>query len=125
MSLHVDCAIDPSGCCLVGLQGRLDTHTSPLLASRLAALDPQRCTVQVLNLQKVDYISSAGVRCIFHAKKSASAAGACLLLIHLQPKVRKVLDIIKAIPEDHIFSSWEALEEYLVVKPSYVPLRSE
>ncbi len=57
--------------------------------------------------------SSAGLRSLFKAKKAASAKGGQFLIVHVQPSVQKVFDIVKALPSEGIFASIEEMDEYL------------
>ena len=113
MSLDIEIYKIENGRCRIELKGRLDTHTSQKLETSLAGLDPQELPVQILDMQNLNYISSAGLRCIFKAKKVVVAAGGRLLLVNLQPQVKKVLDIIKALPDRAVFSNNAELDEYL------------
>ena len=113
MSLSIESIKGESGRCQIELKGRLDTHTSPQLEAALAGLDGKEYPLQILDLKSLDYISSAGLRCIFKARKVAVAAGAEFLLVNLQPPVQKVVDIIKALPPHEIFAKTIDLEEYL------------
>ena len=91
----------------------LDTDTciflmrgdSPLLAAKVQSL--------VLDLAQLDYVSSAGVRSIFRARKLLAARGGTLVLANTQPQVQKVFDIVKAVPLSEIFRSVEEADAYL------------
>lgn len=100
MSLDIEILEGDDGRCQIELNGRLDTHTSPKLEARLAELNASNMSLQILDLRNLNYISSAGLRCIFKAKKELVATGGHMLLVNLQPQVRKVLDIIKALSQD-------------------------
>ncbi|MCG6117368.1 MAG: STAS domain-containing protein [Aquimonas sp.] len=67
----------------------------------------------VLDLAGLDYISSAGLRSVFKARKEALAHGHRLLVLGAQPQVQKVFDIVKAVPLSEIFASNEELDAYL------------
>ena len=113
MSLDIEIYKSENGRCQIELKGRLDTHTSQKLETSLASLDATELPIQILDMQNLNYISSAGLRCIFKAKKVVVAAGGRLLLVNLQPQVKKVLDIIKALPTTAVFVSNAELDEYL------------
>ena len=113
MSLDIEIYKSENGRCQIELKGRLDTHTSQKLETSLANLDAGELPIQILDMQNLNYISSAGLRCIFKAKKVVVAGGGRLLLVNLQPQVKKVLDIIKALPTTAVFSSNAELDEYL------------
>jgi anti-anti-sigma factor len=67
----------------------------------------------VLDLQELDYISSAGLRSIFRARKALGMRDGRVLVVNPQPQVQKVFDIVKAVPVREIFRSVEELDSYL------------
>lgn len=75
----------------LALEGRLDTLTAPELEAEISAMFP---TVQTLTLdmEKLDYISSAGLRVILKTQK-ALAQKAGLKLINVSDNVREVFEI--------------------------------
>jgi len=97
------------------LQGRLDANTyldfdgatQPLLTEL-----PQGATV-VLDLAGLDYISSAGLRSVARVRKVTRALGGHTLLLDPQPQVRKVFDIVKAVPVSEVFTGTAELDAYL------------
>lgn len=97
----------------VSLTGRLDTHTygdldealSPLLATQVQTLE--------LDLSGLDYISSAGIRSILKARKLLSPRGGRVVVTHPQPQIRKVFELVKAVPLSEIFTSTRELDDYL------------
>jgi anti-anti-sigma regulatory factor len=47
------------------------------------------------------------------AKKALKKNEGKVILVHLQPQVKKVFDIIKALPTMTVFTSIEELDDYL------------
>lgn len=113
MSLAIEIYKSDGGKCKIELKGRLDTNTASEFDERAAAVDHKEFPIQVVDLAKLDYVSSAGVRSLFKARKAAHEAGGQLLLVHPQPQVKKVFDIIKALPTTAIFTSHEEMDAYL------------
>lgn len=98
----------------VAIGGRLDTHTYAELDQALAPLlGNPAVTSLVLDLEGLDYISSAGIRSVFKARKAIEGRGGKVLVTHLQPQIQKVFDIVKAVPLSSIFSSVAEADEYL------------
>ena len=93
--------------------GSLDSNTSSILEDHLAGLRRDGATTVVLDLKNLTYISSAGVRVILVAKKAMKAAGGDVVLTNLQPQIRKVFDIIQALPSLNVFESVADLDRYL------------
>jgi anti-anti-sigma factor len=115
--MSLDIRIDPpaGGQQRVALAGRLDTHSFAQLDQQLAPLleaDPP-LSVLVLELGALEYISSAGIRSIFKARKALSAHGGKVLAVNPQPQIQKVFDLVKAVPMSEIFSSMAEADAYL------------
>ena len=56
------------------------------------------CTTLLLDMEKVSFLSSAGIRCILQVAKRAEDEGKTFQLTGLQPLVRKTLDIAGVLP---------------------------
>lgn len=98
----------------VRIGGRLDGSSHAELDRQLQPLlDDVAIQNLVLDLIGMDYISSAGLRSIFRARKALGLREGRVLVVNPQPQVQKVLDIVKAVPVDEIFSSVEELDSYL------------
>ena len=93
--------------------GSLDSNTSAILESHLAGLRTGGATAFVLDLKDLTFISSAGVRVLLAAKKAMKASGGDVALMNLQPQIRKVFEIIQALPSLNVFESVAELDRYL------------
>ncbi|WP_329742734.1 STAS domain-containing protein [Dyella sp. A6] len=97
------------------LNGRLDAVTyldfDTTVLPMMGEL-PQGVTV-VLDLAGLDYISSAGLRSVARVRKATRALHGHTLLLDPQPQVRKVFDIVKAVPVSEVFASTAELDAYL------------
>ncbi|MET7142234.1 STAS domain-containing protein [Xanthomonas sp. PPL139] len=111
LSLQIDPAQDKRQ--RLTLSGRLDTHTYQALDEALAPLLATPITTLVLDLSHLDYISSAGIRSIFKARKVLAARDGRVLVVNPQPQIRKVFDVVKAVPLNEIFTSVQELDNYL------------
>jgi len=67
----------------------------------------------VIDLAELEYVSSAGLRSLFRARKAMRTNGGFSLIVHAQPQVRKVFEIVKAVPVHEVFRSVEELDAYL------------
>jgi anti-anti-sigma factor len=98
----------------VTLRGRLDTLTAPQLERELAALlDSPEVTSLVFQLAALEYVSSAGIRCVIQAHKAMADRGGQVAIINPQPAVRKVFEIVKALPPEQVFASEAAFDASL------------
>lgn len=93
--------------------GSLDSNTYTILEDRLALIRKSNPRAIIFDLKGLTYISSAGVRVFVGIKKAMQAAGGTVALANLQPQIRKVFEIIQALPSLNIFESVEELDRYL------------
>ena len=89
MSLDVSTRVDRQGAKTVYVKGRLDTHTYRSLDEHLAREVGPADNTLVLDLAGLDYISSAGIRSVFALRKQLAARGGRVLVVNVQPQVRK------------------------------------
>ena len=75
----------------VSLTGRLDTVTAPELEKELEALYPEISEL-VLDMEKSDYVSSAGLRVILKAQKTMSPKGS-MVLAHVDDNIMEIFEI--------------------------------
>jgi anti-anti-sigma factor len=114
MSLLVTVEHTAEGRAQVAVSGRLDGSSYfELDRSLQPLLESRDTTTLVLDLSGVSYISSAGLRSIFKARKALGEREGRLLVVNPQPQVQKVFDIVKAVPVREIFRSVEELDVYL------------
>jgi len=112
MSLNI--VQDPAKPTTLALEGRLDTHTAPQLDDVLdRVLMSAGIKRLIFDLGKLEYLSSAGIRCFIRARKILEPQGGKVVIINPQPAVQKVLDIVKAIPPGGVFRSVAELDAYL------------
>ena len=76
---------------LLAIVGKLDTTTSPVLAQ---SIDEKIESIQdlVLDFEKLDYISSAGLRVLLNTQKKMNKRGS-LRLINVQESVMDILEM--------------------------------
>ena len=113
MSLSIEITPAGNGNQRVALAGRLDTHTYADLDEQLGPVLDSSIQSLVLDLAGLDYISSAGVRSIFKARKALATRGGKVVVVNPKPQIQKVFDVVKAVPLDEIFSSVEEADAYL------------
>ena len=113
MSLDIQILPPGNGSQRVVLAGRLDTHTYEDLDEKLQPLLTRQLHSLVLDLAALEYISSAGIRSIFKARKALGGHGGKVLVVNPQPQIQKVFDVVKAVPMNEIFSSTAEADAYL------------
>lgn len=79
------------GKALIKLDGRLDTITAPQFESEINAL-PADIKELVIDMEKLEYVSSAGLRIILFAQKKMSKVGA-MKIVSVCEAVMEVFEI--------------------------------
>ena len=113
MSLKVTSREKTIGTFIVKPSGTLDTNTYQILDNRINMLLEASPKMIVFDMEELDYISSMGVRSIARAKKELKKTDGQVVLLNLKPPIKKVFDIIKALPKEQIFNNLKELDEYL------------
>ena len=75
----------------LAVEGRVDTNTSPALQKAILEAF-QGAKLLKIDLEKVDYVSSAGLRAFLLGQKTAASKGAAMELHHVAATVKSVLD---------------------------------
>lgn len=75
----------------VSLEGRLDTTTAPQLDEELNTLLPGKTEV-VLDMEKLEYISSAGLRVLLSAQKIMNKQGE-MVIKNASEEVKEIFDV--------------------------------
>ena len=112
--MPLEIVAEPSNPSTLALVGRLDSSTAPELDAVLdRVLKNAPLPRLVFDLSRLEYLSSAGIRCFIRARKAIEPGGGRVAIVNPQPAVRKVLDIVKAIPAGGIFNNVAELDAYL------------
>lgn len=80
-----------NGCLTIALEGRLDTMTAPDLEAVIEKESPNASSL-VLDLAKLEYISSTGLRIVLKAHKLMKAKGG-MTVINTNESVMEIFDI--------------------------------
>lgn len=113
MSLNVLVNSRKTGVYVVKPEGRLDSETYSVLEKKMDSLMESATRVLILDMSDLNYISSAGVRVVLKAEKGLNASGGELMMANLKPQIRKVFEIINALPSLSVFKSIEEADAYL------------
>jgi len=76
----------------LSLEGRLDTTTAPGLEGTLKSALPEIAKL-TLDMKKLEYISSAGLRVILFAQKQMDKQNGELIVMHANESVMEVFEI--------------------------------
>lgn len=113
MSLLINRSIKCPGVLVLSVGGSLDANTSFRLEEEVN--DALQGTVRglIFDFELLEFISSAGIRIVLRTQKEIQQKGGLFMMVNLQPQIRKIFDIIKALPNIAVFASIEELEDYL------------
>lgn len=101
-----------NGITTVSIEGRLDTSSSDAAKAELDAMSAPSIKM-LMNLEKLEFISSIGLRIILMQAKEIKKQGGDLRLCGLQPVVKDVFNISGFNQILNIFdSSDEAIKEF-------------
>jgi anti-sigma B factor antagonist len=97
LTVTVDAAATPP---VIALAGELDPHTAPLLERAVAQLLAEGSTDLVLDLSRLAFVDSSGLRVLISAQRQLADQGGTLTLHTPSETVRRLLEITGLI--DHI-----------------------
>lgn len=75
---------------VIALEGRLDTNTAPEMEKELEAYYNKESFHIILNFEKLDFVSSAGLRVLLLMQKKANALKGKLVIEHVKPEIQEV-----------------------------------
>ncbi len=120
MSLEIEIHAEPHEGKRVSLIGSLDSSTANQLQEKIDHEIDSTIHMLIMDLKRLQFLSSAGLRVIFKTKKYMDSHEGRFMLLNLQPQVRKVFDIIKALEGMNVFKSEEEMDEYLTAMQNKV-----
>ena len=120
MPLTVKVEERAGGYVLLQPDGMIDATTYAILGAEVEKVLEKKPGLLIFNLERVEFVSSAGIGVVLGAEKVMKAHGGKALLVNLKPHVRKVFDIVRALPAQQIFGSIQELDRYLAEIQSQV-----
>ncbi|MFH0838626.1 MAG: STAS domain-containing protein [Candidatus Omnitrophota bacterium] len=113
MALDIQVQKKDKGVYIVSLAGNLDSATFQELEQKLKPILITSTKALMLNLEKLTYISSMGVSVILKAKKAMEEQKSDFAMMNLQPQIKRVFEIINALPSVRVFENMEEADAYL------------
>jgi len=104
----------------VSIAGSLDSNTAPQLQQSINAEINESVSTTIIDFKDLDFLSSAGLRVIFKTKKAMDNNGGKFLLVNLQPQIKKVFEIIKALDGMNVFKDQDEMDDYLAAMQNKV-----
>ncbi len=102
----------------IALDGQLDTITANDLDKSIQTSLTANTKTLIFNLQNLNFLSSAGLRVFAKARKTMKSRDGNVFFTNLTPQIKKVFDIVKAVPLSEVFVNEEELDAYLTVMQS-------
>ena len=112
MSLKVGVVKKDGGIFVLSSAGSIDTGTYLVLEKEIKSALASSAKVIVFDMKGVDYISSMGWNLLFQAKEEIEKEKGTIAIVNLNPRIEKVFDIIKILPQ-YYFSTMQEAENYL------------
>ena len=112
MTLEISVSKQDTTCYLEPI-GSLDTETYKMLEDKIDENLVSGIKVIVINMSGVEYISSLGLGALIASKKKIEEKGGMFMMTSLQPKIQKVIEVVKTLPGLNVFKSVEEADAYL------------
>ena len=87
--------VSPNSSNVLPLEGEIDLHVSPRVASRLQSLISSKPQQVVVDMSKVSYIDSSGLAVLIEGMQNVAAYGGKFSLAGLQESVRPIFEIAR------------------------------
>ncbi len=117
MSLEIEVTVRPhlSGltASVVRLIGVLDGHTSESAQKAFAILALDRPQTVIIDLERLRFLDSRGISVLLAARLELTKGGSNVFLTNPQRPIRRVLDVVRALPSIAVFGSMDELDAYL------------
>ncbi len=113
MSLEIVITPEANNGKRIAISGSLDSNTAPELQQSIDTELNDSISITIIDFRNLDFLSSAGLRVIFKTKKFMDNSGGEFLIVNLQPQIKKVFEIIKALDGMSVFKDQEEMDEYL------------
>jgi anti-anti-sigma factor len=112
MRVDVTAHKDKPGYFTVTPHGAIESESHAEFRTKITPLLVKTTKGIIVDMENVDYISSAGLGVLFSMKKFLMEGNNDLFFCHLKPQIQRLFDIVKALPRETIFTSLEEADEY-------------
>lgn len=97
----------------ISIAGSLDSNTAPELQQSIDDQIDDSVNTIIIDFKGLDFLSSAGLRVLFKAKKLMDGNDGNFIMVNLQPQIKKVFEIIKALDGMNVFKDQQEMDDYL------------
>jgi anti-anti-sigma factor len=120
MSLEILISSEENNGKRISIAGSLDSNTAQQLQQSVDDEIGDSIATVIFDFKELDFLSSAGLRVIFKTKKTMDNSGGKFLLVNLQPQIKKVFEIIKALDGMNVFKDQDEMDNYLAAMQNKV-----
>ena len=112
-SLEIKITSSEASSAILTVVGRVDSETSAEFIRLVKPLAEKRAFKLLIDMAGCHYISSAGVSAFFDLRKGIQKRQGVVSFCSLQPQIKKVFEIVKALPLECVFSNPAQADAYL------------
>ncbi len=105
--------VDTEWTAKIAVEGRLDANTSADFEKTMDSILSGPVDYLILDLAKLSYISSAGIRALMYVNKKIADNDGRVFCTNLQPQIAQVMEVIKQLPGLNVFQNDQEMDEYL------------
>ncbi|MBN3039710.1 MAG: STAS domain-containing protein [Candidatus Omnitrophica bacterium] len=114
MGLQVNIKEKNPGIFEIAIIGSIDSSTCPDLEKKVELVLSKAPQVIIFDLGAVTYITSMGLSLMVKTEKAIKEKGKSLIVVNIPHQIKKVFDVISALPSMNIFTSIEEADSYLL-----------
>ena len=113
MALEVNTTIKSPGIFVVAPTGSIDGADRGMLQEKIDSVLKQNPEMIIFDMEHADYLNSLGIRILVKTKNAMKQRGGKIAFINLQPQIRKVFEILNAMPAFKVFANIQEFDDYL------------
>jgi anti-sigma B factor antagonist len=98
----------------ITLSGQLDSETAPTLDKQIQKALVDSADIIILDMAMLKMITSAGVGVIMKTQTSLAKRGGELMMLNMQPQIKKVFEIVRLLPTLTVFENTQEMDNYLI-----------
>jgi anti-anti-sigma factor len=98
----------------ITLTGKLNTDTAPAFDNEVKKALMDGSNMIVLDMAALELITSAGVGAVMKAQTTLMQKNGELMMINMQPQIKKVFEIVRLLPTLRVFESTQEMDHYLL-----------
>jgi anti-anti-sigma factor len=96
------------------ISGTLDSETSAQFDQQIQQTIKGGTGIIVLDMAGLEMITSAGVGVIMKTQTTLAKRAGEVMMINMQPQIKKVFEIVRLLPTLTVFESTEEMDNYLI-----------